>query len=64
MNSDSAYYGGSDMGNGGRNLIAEQQEWMNRPWSLEITLPPLAGIVLKLAPPEVIEEVAEDEEPD
>jgi 1,4-alpha-glucan branching enzyme len=52
VNSDSAFYGGSDMGNGHRNLIAEQREWMNRPYSLEITLPPLAGIVLKLAPPE------------
>jgi 1,4-alpha-glucan branching enzyme len=63
LNSDSAFYGGSDMGNGGRNLIAQQQEWMNRPWSLEVTLPPLAGIVLKLAPPEVITEVEEVEEP-
>jgi 1,4-alpha-glucan branching enzyme len=51
-NSDSAYYGGSDMGNGDKNLEAQPQEWMGRPWYLEVTLPPLAGIVLKPAPPQ------------
>jgi 1,4-alpha-glucan branching enzyme len=46
MNSDSAYYGGSNLGNGGE-VHAEPVAWMNRPWSISITLPPLAGVVLK-----------------
>ena len=46
FNSDSTYYGGSNLGNGSR-LIAEQKPWMNLPYSLSLTLPPLAGIVLK-----------------
>ncbi len=46
FNSDSEYYGGSNMGNGlGAN--AEQVPWMDRPWSVVIDLPPLAGIVLR-----------------
>jgi 1,4-alpha-glucan branching enzyme len=48
FNSDSAYYSGSNMGNGGALLMAEAMPWMNRPFSLSITLPPLAGIVLQL----------------
>jgi 1,4-alpha-glucan branching enzyme len=36
------------MGNGGAPLIAEDIPWMDRPFSLAITLPPLAGIVLQL----------------
>ncbi len=47
LNSDSSHYGGSNMGNGPIKLVAEQKEWMGRPWSLELTLPPLAGIVIK-----------------
>ncbi|WP_339897941.1 1,4-alpha-glucan branching protein GlgB [uncultured Gilvimarinus sp.] len=46
FNSDSTYYGGSNLGNGSR-LMAEQKPWMNLPYSLSLTLPPLAGIVLK-----------------
>ena len=48
FNSDSSYYGGSNLGNGGRALITEQLSWMNQPQSLSLTLPPLAAIVLKL----------------
>jgi 1,4-alpha-glucan branching enzyme len=48
FNSDSAFYAGSNMGNGGRTLIADELPWMNRSHSLSLTLPPLAGIVLKL----------------
>jgi len=44
LNSDSEYYGGSNMGNGNLDLTAEQIPWMNRPWSLCITLPPLAAL--------------------
>ena len=48
FNSDSTYYSGSNMGNAGAPLIAEAMPWMGRPFSLSITLPPLAGIVLQL----------------
>jgi len=48
FNSDSAYYAGSNMGNGGAPLMADAMPWMDRPFSLSITLPPLAGIVLQL----------------
>ncbi len=46
LNSDSGYYGGSNLGNGGE-VHAEPVPWMNRSWSISITLPPLAGVVLK-----------------
>ena len=47
LNTDSALYGGGNVGNGGRDLVAEDRPWMNRPWSLELTLPPLAVLVLE-----------------
>jgi 1,4-alpha-glucan branching enzyme len=46
LNSDSEFYGGSNVGNGCGDLWAEEQEWMGRPYSLALTLPPLAGIVI------------------
>ncbi len=46
MNSDSNYYAGSNVSNG-VNILSEDIAWMNRPASLSLTLPPLAGIVLK-----------------
>ena len=46
LNSDSAYYGGSNLGNGGA-LNAHVGEWMNCPANLEITLPPLGAVVLQ-----------------
>jgi 1,4-alpha-glucan branching enzyme len=48
LNSDSAYYGGSNLGNMG-NLRAEPVPWMGRPYSLSIVLPPLAGVVVRPA---------------
>lgn len=45
FNSDSQYYGGSNMGNAGE-IHAEQVPWMGQPFSAEIELPPLAGIML------------------
>jgi 1,4-alpha-glucan branching enzyme len=46
MNSDSMFYGGSNLGNGpGR--MAEELPWDGRPFSIPITLPPLAVVVLK-----------------
>ncbi|MBM4202401.1 MAG: 1,4-alpha-glucan branching enzyme, partial [Gammaproteobacteria bacterium] len=53
VNSDAGVYGGSGMGNGARELVAEERPWMGQPYSLVITLPPLAGIVLKVIPPVV-----------
>jgi 1,4-alpha-glucan branching enzyme len=46
LNSDSAYYGGSNLGNLG-DLRAEPIPWMGRPYSVSIVLPPLAGVVLR-----------------
>ena len=48
FNSDAACYGGSNQGNGA-GLHTEDVAWMNRSQSLVITLPPLAGLVLKPA---------------
>jgi 1,4-alpha-glucan branching enzyme len=47
FNSDSEYYGGSNTGNGTGQIMADDIPWMDKPYSISITLPPLAGIVLK-----------------
>ncbi len=47
VNSDSAFYGGGNLGEAG--AWAEPRPCMNKPHSIVITLPPLAGIVLKHA---------------
>jgi 1,4-alpha-glucan branching enzyme len=48
LNTDSEYYGGSNLGNaGGRD--AEAVPWMNRNYSMSITLPPLAVVAFKRA---------------
>jgi 1,4-alpha-glucan branching enzyme len=47
INSDAECYGGSNVGNGATILLAEDKPWMERPYSMPITLPPLGGIVLK-----------------
>ncbi len=49
FNSDSEFYAGSNVGNGGHVIEAEDLAWMNQPFSISLTLPPLAGIVLQLA---------------
>ena len=46
MNSDSEYYGGSNTGDNSE-LTAQQVPWSDRPYSIEITLPPLAGLVIQ-----------------
>lgn len=46
LNSDSQYYGGSDVLNGA--VWTDEIAWMHLPCSLELHLPPLAGMVLKL----------------
>jgi 1,4-alpha-glucan branching enzyme len=48
LNTDSAHYGGSDLGNGGR-LTATGDAWMGRPASLGLTLPPLSVLILQPA---------------
>jgi len=45
LNSDSMYYSGSNLGNGG-DLPAEPIPWMDQPNSLALTLPPLAAVIL------------------
>ena len=47
FNSDSSYYGGGNLGNGS-GIEAKAGSWMGYPASINITLPPLAGIVLVL----------------
>jgi len=46
LNSDSIHYGGSNMGNSGE-IQSDDIPWMNRPYSINVILPPLAGIILK-----------------
>ncbi|MBV2093025.1 MAG: alpha amylase C-terminal domain-containing protein, partial [Candidatus Thiodiazotropha sp. (ex Ctena orbiculata)] len=46
MNSDSEFYGGSNMGNG-KPLVTEEVSWMGRDQSITLTLPPLGAIILK-----------------
>ncbi len=47
FNSDLQIYGGSGMGNQDMRIEAEALPWMGRPFSLSVTLPPLATIVLE-----------------
>ncbi|HWP81272.1 MAG TPA: 1,4-alpha-glucan branching protein GlgB [Bacteroidota bacterium] len=46
LNSDSTYYGGSNVGNSGK-ILAEEIPFHGRPVSLNLTLPPLAVLYLK-----------------
>ncbi len=46
FNSDSAYYDGSDVGNP-MEIEAEKTEWNGRPYSVQVTVPPLGVTVLK-----------------
>jgi 1,4-alpha-glucan branching enzyme len=48
FNSDSTFYGGSNLGNG--SVQAEALPWMGLPFSAAITLPPLAGVILQPVP--------------
>ncbi len=47
FNSDSTYYGGSNVGNG-LPIESEDRPWMGQPCSIPLCLPPLGGILLKL----------------
>ncbi len=46
FNSDSTYYGGSNLGNA-MGINAEELPWHGRPFSAELTLPPLAVTIFK-----------------
>ena len=46
LNSDAEAYGGSNLGNGGA-LHADDVEQHGRPYSLSLTVPPLATLWLK-----------------
>ncbi|MCH8497599.1 MAG: 1,4-alpha-glucan branching protein GlgB [Marinobacter sp.] len=54
LNSDAAHYGGSNQGNLGQ-VTAEAVPWMGYPCSLELTLPPLAALILVPEQPHVAE---------
>jgi 1,4-alpha-glucan branching enzyme len=45
LNTDSTYYGGSDVGNLG-GVEAEEQPWHDQAYSAEVTLPPLGAVWL------------------
>ena len=45
VNTDSTYYGGSDVGNLG-GVVAEPMGWHSQPYSAEVTLPPLGALWL------------------
>lgn len=47
FNSDSSDYGGSNMGNSG-GVSSDELPWNGKKFSLDITLPPLGGIIFKL----------------
>jgi len=44
LNSDAACYAGSDVGNGGK-VVSEKTGWHGHAQSLNLTLPPLAGVI-------------------
>jgi len=47
FNSDSEFYAGSNSGS--HSIIqSDDAEWMNRPSSLSLTLPPLAGLIIRI----------------
>ncbi|MFO0751791.1 MAG: 1,4-alpha-glucan branching protein GlgB [Thermodesulfovibrionales bacterium] len=50
FNSDSAYYGGSDVGNGGGAAADTVSSHERFPYSLNLTLPPLSALILKPHP--------------
>jgi len=46
FNSDSEYYGGGNIGNPG-GASAQQREAQSRPYSIEVTIPPLGMVIFK-----------------
>ena len=48
LNSDSEHYGGSNLGNLG-GVEATDEPWHGQPYSATLSLPPLAGLILRRA---------------
>lgn len=48
LNSDSSFYGGSNWGNS-NPIYSQPKPWMNHQQCLEVNLPPLGALILKLA---------------
>ncbi|HEX4150093.1 MAG TPA: alpha amylase C-terminal domain-containing protein, partial [Pirellulales bacterium] len=46
LNSDSMYYGGSNLGNG-NGAMAEDIPWHGRPYSAQVVIPPLGVAIFK-----------------
>jgi 1,4-alpha-glucan branching enzyme len=46
LNTDSAHYGGSNLGNSG-GVQSEPVPWHGQPHSIRLTLPPLAAVWLR-----------------
>ena len=53
LNTDSRFYGGSDVGNG-LGIQSEETPWNELPQSAEITLPPLGVVWLAPGAPAVV----------
>jgi 1,4-alpha-glucan branching enzyme len=49
LNTDAGFYGGSNLGNAG-GVRAEPRPWAGQPWSVTLTLPPLAVLMLRPGP--------------
>jgi len=47
INTDSQFYGGSDVGTAFGAAYAQAQPWHQRPYSLELTLPPLGTLIFE-----------------
>ncbi|MEO5365644.1 MAG: 1,4-alpha-glucan branching protein GlgB [Magnetococcus sp. WYHC-3] len=50
FNSDSSYYGGSNVGNGVGDIPSQAHAWCGRPHSLQLEVPPLGAVVMKWMP--------------
>ncbi|WP_296494053.1 1,4-alpha-glucan branching protein GlgB [Rhodoferax sp.] len=50
LNTDSAHYGGSNVGTPLGNATAEPTPWHGKPWSILLTLPPLATVFFQWTP--------------
>jgi len=48
FNSDSHFYGGTNTGNAGE-VQAEKEPYHGKPYSIRVTLPPLASVAFKQA---------------
>ncbi len=59
LNSDSEHYWGSNMGNQG-GLWSDPTPWQGQPYSLQLTLPPLAIVILKPRPEARTDENGQD----